>query len=665
MRLFRRTDIRLAARITGPRRMGPRLRDAITGPGRTVVSGVEFCPSCGSPRWADAQFCGSCGLDIAEWERQFHATGTDLAVPEEGHAERDDTPAAQTEAASIAGGPDRAGHAEEQPGLDDRPGPLRDAAPADEARVPHAGDELALGAPSWMAVGAELSRDAPGSSADPTTRTAIVAPVPEVVPAPTQPPAPLQRGTSATSRTPAGGTARPGSRRRGTTAFGIALVLVGVLVAGAAGLGAFAVLGGFASPSPSTIASSPGAAAASGSTAPATAKPSGSSPVAASPSATGAETPVPASAPASPGASAVPAAPGWSLAGSLAQPRWGAVAATIPNGDVLVAGGTGGVTSSAAVSLAEVYHAATAQWQVVAPMNERRSLSQAVTLANGLVLVFGGSRDGVPLASAELFDPQSGTWTKTAPMTVARTDFAAVRLADGQVMAIGGGTGKSAASVTATVEIFNPDTKTWARTASTASPRAYATAVVLGDGSVLVAGGRSTYYGSGGTVWATAERWDPNGRTWNPAASMSGPRYFGAAAALRDGSAVVAGGWPDTGNTRASSSVDVYDLASSSWQSAGPMASSRAAFAMLALADGRLLVVGGQTEGTNAPSTASAELFDPGSRTWSGAGSLATPVWYPAAGALPGGRALVAGGAVTADGSTSTAAAEVFTPPHQ
>ena len=92
------------------------------------------------------------------------------------------------------------------------------------------------------------------------------------------------------------------------------------------------------------------------------------------------------------------------------------------------------------------------------------------------------------------------------------------------------------------------------------------------------------------------------------------------------------------------------------------MASRRAAFPMVALADGRLLAVGGQTEGTNAPSTASAEVFDPVGRTWAGAGSLVSPLWYPAAAALGGGRVLVAGGALTADGGSSTAAAEVYTP---
>ena len=586
------------------------------------MTGVEFCPSCGARRWPNARFCGSCSLDIAEWEGQFRASGTEPSVPEAGRGARDGISAPYPEPASMAGGPDPAVLAEMRPGLGDRPGQLADAAVADITGAPQAGDEMALGAPSWMTVDTEFSRDAwtmpPGS----TTSSAATAP------------------------------ARAGSRLRGTTAFGIVIVLVGVCVAGAAGLGAYALLGGFASPSPSAMAPSPGAAASAG-TSSASSSPAGSSPPIASPSATVTESPGPAS---------EPPTPGWSLAGSLAQPRWGAVAATLLNGDVLVAGGTGGITSSAAVSLAEVYHVATGQWQVVGPMNERRSLAQAVTLRNGLVLVVGGSRDGIPLASAELFDPQSGTWTETGSMIVARTDFAVVQLGDGLVMAIGGGTAKSATSVTTSVEIFNPDSRTWSRTANTSSPRAYATAVLLGDGSVLVAGGRSTYYGSGGTVWATAERWDPNGRTWNPAGSMSARRYFGAAAALGDGSAVVAGGWPDTGSSPATSSVDVYDLVSSSWQPAAAMASRRAAFPMVALADGRLLAVGGQTEGTNAPSTASAEVFDPVGRTWAGAGSLVSPLWYPAAAALGGGRVLVAGGALTADGGSSTAAAEVYTP---
>jgi hypothetical protein len=357
-----------------------------------------------------------------------------------------------------------------------------------------------------------------------------------------------------------------------------------------------------------------------------------------------------------------PPTPGWASAGSLATPRWGAAVATLPGGDVLVAGGTEGSSSRAAVAHVEVYRVATGTWEVVAPMHERRSLAQAVTLGNGLVLVFGGSRDEVPLATAELFDPGTGRWTETAPMTVPRTDFAGVALADGRAMAIGGGTGTGGSSVTRTVEIFDPASGSWSRTGSMDTARAYAEAIVLGEGSVLVAGGRSTYFGSGRT-FASAERWAPDTGSWSPAGAMSVPRYHASIALLGGASALVAGGWPDTGSTAALASTEVFDAASGTWETAGDMRVSRAVFAMIALDDGRLLAVAGKTGGLESASTPSAELFDPGTWSWTDAGGLTTAVWYPAVAVLPGNRVLLAGGATDPDGSTSTPDTEVFTPP--
>jgi N-acetylneuraminic acid mutarotase len=295
-------------------------------------------------------------------------------------------------------------------------------------------------------------------------------------------------------------------------------------------------------------------------------------------------------------------------------------------------------------------------------MRERRSVAQAVTLQDGRVLVFGGSNT-VPLATAELFDPNTASWRSTGKMSVARDYAVSALLPNGQVLAIGGATKGSSTSVTSTVELYDPGSGTWTRTGSMEVNRAYAIAVTLQDGSVLVAGGRDTYYGSG-RVWNTAERWDPTSGSWQPAASMSTPRYYASAAILPDGSVLVAGGWPDTnGASLASASAEVFSPTAGAWRGVSAMATGRSVFALVALGNGQVLAVAGQVKGLDSNPTASTELFDSTSETWSDAGSLDSPVWYPAAAAISDHRAVVVGGARLGNGTKSIAEAEVFTPP--
>jgi hypothetical protein len=67
-----------------------------------------------------------------------------------------------------------------------------------------------------------------------------------------------------------------------------------------------------------------------------------------------------------------------------------------------------------------------------------------------------------------------------------------------------------------------------------------------------------------------------------------------------------------------------------------------------------VLVAGGQS------GIASAELYNPGTGTWSATGSMATGRFEHTATLLPDGRVLVTGGASSAGPATATA--EVYTP---
>jgi hypothetical protein len=75
------------------------------------------------------------------------------------------------------------------------------------------------------------------------------------------------------------------------------------------------------------------------------------------------------------------------------------------------------------------------------------------------------------------------------------------------------------------------------------------------------------------------------------------------------------------------------------------------------LPNGTILVVGGFGGATN---LANAEIYDPISNTWNGAGAMATGRVHHTATLLPNDTILVVGGTVS--GSISLASAEIYNP---
>lgn len=132
----------------------------------------------------------------------------------------------------------------------------------------------------------------------------------------------------------------------------------------------------------------------------------------------------------------------WTATGSLAEARVGHIAILLGNGRVLVLGGSVNGSGGGSPS-AEMFDSSTGRWAVTANMTTVRSDYTATLLQDGRLLVaggVGGPLDGaqIPLSSAELFDPRDGSWTATAPMASARSGHFAVLLADGTVLVSGG-----------------------------------------------------------------------------------------------------------------------------------------------------------------------------------------------------------------------------------
>jgi hypothetical protein len=115
---------------------------------------------------------------------------------------------------------------------------------------------------------------------------------------------------------------------------------------------------------------------------------------------------------------------------------------------------------------------------------------------------------------------------------------------------------------------------------------------------------------------------------------------------LADGRVLIVGGVtsPESAPIELAS-TEVYDPKAGRWSSAGSLAENRSGFALVALADGGALVVGG-FGGVGFTRLSTVERFDPATNSWSAAGALPSPVVGGSAVLLADGRVLLAGGSV-------------------
>ncbi|GAA1704233.1 hypothetical protein GCM10009745_59680 [Kribbella yunnanensis] len=151
---------------------------------------------------------------------------------------------------------------------------------------------------------------------------------------------------------------------------------------------------------------------------------------------------------------------------------------------------------------------------------------------------------------------------------------------------------------------------------------------------------------------------------WTPGPDLPIPGYWAgqySLVALGNGKFLLAGG--EDGRRKPLGRSFVYD---GTWTETGPVVVPRRLCSVTKLRDGRVLVVGGLTGPPARPAagTATAEIFDPGPRTWKGTGSLRQGRFAHTATLLPDDRVLVAGGIArrSADSHHAVRSVEIFTP---
>ncbi len=263
--------------------------------------------------------------------------------------------------------------------------------------------------------------------------------------------------------------------------------------------------------------------------------------------------------------------------GALTAPRYAHTATLLKNGNVLVVGGFGDASNCQGVgaqaqNTAELYDPVAGSFNLTGNMGSPRGGHTATLLMNGKVLVAGGADQdpaGTATAGAELYDPDTGAFTQTGSMVVARFRHTATLLQDGRVLIVGGVPADSSIP-TSTAELYDPTTGIFSATGSMTTAREEHTAT-LDDGKVLITGGQSPVTGSSNLqLTATAEVYDPSTGSFAPTGSMTEARNSHTATLLMDGTVLIAGG----GNN--SSTAELYDPSTGSFTRTGSMEFGRA-----------------------------------------------------------------------------------------
>ncbi|MCX6875254.1 MAG: hypothetical protein NTW21_15820 [Verrucomicrobia bacterium] len=334
----------------------------------------------------------------------------------------------------------------------------------------------------------------------------------------------------------------------------------------------------------------------------------------------------------------------------LQTARWGHTATLLPNGLVLIAGGlfdndygTGQIMR--ATASCELYNPATGSSTPTGAMSDAHQSHTATLLPNGRVLVAAGRKDnGYIFTKAELYDPGTGTWTDTGSLNTPRSSFTATLLPGGQVLVVGGYNGGGTHNGDeASAELYDPASETWTETTAMNYFTDSQIAILLPNGTVLVAGGGD---GSGGGV-TNANVFNPADQTWTNVAPMSTGRGGHAAALLQNGLVLVAGG--EFGNT-----AEIYDPATGVWTDTGALNEGRRYPTFTLLADGQVLAIGGF------PGQTTTELYDPNTAVWTIAATLHVGRTFHTATLVSGGQVVVTGGDVTDYNGPPLAAVETY-----
>lgn len=129
----------------------------------------------------------------------------------------------------------------------------------------------------------------------------------------------------------------------------------------------------------------------------------------------------------------------WAPAGTPSLARSYHTATLLPDGKVLVVGGAAPGVAHTRLASAEIFDPVGATWSPAQALSSARRGHSATLLPNGKVVVTGGTGSGFDdpaLASTEIYDPVTATWSRAADLGTASAAHSAIRLPSGKVLVV-------------------------------------------------------------------------------------------------------------------------------------------------------------------------------------------------------------------------------------
>jgi Kelch motif/Galactose oxidase, central domain len=344
---------------------------------------------------------------------------------------------------------------------------------------------------------------------------------------------------------------------------------------------------------------------------------------------------------------------------SMLTPRADHTATLLNNGKVLIAGGRNvNAAGLNGLNTAELYDPVAKTFTAShGTMSTTRTRHTATLLLDGTVLLAGGD-NSTTVTTADIYDPSTDSFHATAGhmTTVRASGHGAALLPNGKVLIAGGDYPPTNQGFPGTAELFDPATGTFTATGAMNEFREFPTVTLLHDGTVLVAGGGAGSLGSGidQTSLNSAELYDPAAGTFTTVSPMAVARAYHTATLLNDGSVLIAGGEQRHGCCVALPNAEVYLPASKSFSTVGSMAFPRVFHTATFLSAGTVHVIGG--------GDAITEIYDPTQSGFLQSISLQLPRTNHTATLLPNnGGILVCGGILPNQtlGNVITASCEI------
>ncbi|HEV8537143.1 MAG TPA: kelch repeat-containing protein [Candidatus Limnocylindria bacterium] len=237
-------------------------------------------------------------------------------------------------------------------------------------------------------------------------------------------------------------------------------------------------------------------------------------------------------------------------------------------------------------------------------------------------------------------------WQTVGELSHPRAYASAVALTNGKILVVGGLDNADPEVMNYESELIDPRTGSVKVLPQRLLGRLHQSITPAWEDLVVVAGGvewRDSY-------WSPVDRVDvfrPSQQQWVIGQPLQQPRSDHAAVALHDGRVLVTGG---NANTHLLDSTEIYYPRQDRWIEAAPMPRARTQHSAVTLIDGRVLVTGGID--ADGAATSTTFIYDPRRDSWSDGPPLTMPRLLHVVVALPNGDVLLAGGDGPASGTS-------------